>query len=99
MPHTPSDIVESWITAVNAVDADRAASLTTPSVRIVGPRGVAEGHAVLRQWVAHAHAGDRRFARYRAHRTNRERNSQNLVPIRVALEAGQQTTEDELHAQ
>lgn len=64
MPRTSLEIVDSWIAAVNAIDADRAASLTTPSVRIVGPRGVAEGHTVLRQWIAHAGASFNTHAGY-----------------------------------
>jgi hypothetical protein len=48
------DIVEAWHAAVNASDAERAAALSHPEVEVVGPRGVATGRAVVREWVGHA---------------------------------------------
>jgi hypothetical protein len=50
------DVVLRWIAAVNAGDVDAALAHTDPDVRIVGPRGTATGHAVLRQWMQHAGA-------------------------------------------
>jgi hypothetical protein len=50
------EIVRRWLTAVNAGDADAALALTAPEVRIIGPRGAATGHAVLRGWIAQAGA-------------------------------------------
>jgi len=48
--------VHAWLAAVNAGDADAALALTSPDVTIVGPRGTARGHEVLRAWLGHAGA-------------------------------------------
>ncbi len=48
--------VHAWLAAVNAGDADAALALTSPDVTIIGPRGTARGHEVLRAWLAHAGA-------------------------------------------
>jgi hypothetical protein len=56
MTSLPVDIVTVWLAAVNAGDADAALARTAPSVTIVGPRGTARGHEVLRAWIAHAGA-------------------------------------------
>ncbi|HSU16912.1 nuclear transport factor 2 family protein [Longimicrobium sp.] len=56
MTSSTVDTVHAWITAVNAGDADAAVVVTSPDVAIVGPRGTARGHAVLRAWLAHAGA-------------------------------------------
>jgi len=45
-----------WLAAVNAGDADAALARTSPGVTIVGPRGTARGHDVLRAWMGHAGA-------------------------------------------
>lgn len=47
-------VVRAWQAAVNARDEDRLLALSDPEIEIVGPRGVARGHDVLRQWLAHA---------------------------------------------
>jgi hypothetical protein len=52
----PPEVVARWLAAVNAGDAEGALALSAPDVRIVGPRGAAAGHAVLRAWLAHAGA-------------------------------------------
>lgn len=49
-------IVHGWLAAVNAGDADAALALTSPEVTIIGPRGTARGHEVLRAWLGHAGA-------------------------------------------
>lgn len=48
--------VRAWLAAVNAGDAEAALAATSPDVRIVGPRGTARGHEVLRAWLGHAGA-------------------------------------------
>lgn len=48
--------VHAWLAAVNAGDADAALALTSPDVTLIGPRGTARGHQVLRAWLAHAGA-------------------------------------------
>ena len=49
-------IVEVWHHAVNARDVERVVALTSADVEIVGPRGSARGHDVLRQWTVAAGA-------------------------------------------
>ena len=56
MSTSPVEIVRRWLAAVNAGHVERVLALTDADVRLVGPRGVAEGHAVLREWLAHAGA-------------------------------------------
>jgi hypothetical protein len=46
--------VLAWHEALNAGDAERAASLSHPEVEIGGPRGSARGRQVLKDWVARA---------------------------------------------
>lgn len=53
---TPASVVHAWLAAVNAGDAERVLALSAPDVRMVGPRGTAAGHDVLRGWLAHAGA-------------------------------------------
>ena len=48
--------VRAWLGAVNAGAADEALALTAPDVTIVGPRGAARGHEILREWLAAAGA-------------------------------------------
>jgi hypothetical protein len=45
-------IVEAWQDAVNHQDETRLLELSDPAIELVGPRGVAQGHTVLRQWLA-----------------------------------------------
>jgi ketosteroid isomerase-like protein len=52
----PIRIVHQWLAAVNAGDVEGALALTAPDVTIVGPRGTARGHEVLRAWMGHAGA-------------------------------------------
>jgi limonene-1,2-epoxide hydrolase len=56
MTMTAVEVVRAWIHAVNAGDAESALALTSPDVTIVGPRGTAHGHAVLRGWMGSAGA-------------------------------------------
>lgn len=56
MSFDPLHIVHDWLAAVNAGDVEGALTLTAPDVVIVGPRGAARGHAVLRAWMGHAGA-------------------------------------------
>lgn len=51
-----ANVVHDWLAAVNAGDADAALALTSPEVTIIGPRGTARGHEVLRAWLGHASA-------------------------------------------
>ncbi|HEU4560423.1 MAG TPA: nuclear transport factor 2 family protein [Longimicrobium sp.] len=53
---TAVQTVHAWLAAVNAGDADAALALTSPGVTIIGPRGTARGHEVLRAWLGHAGA-------------------------------------------
>ena len=48
------ETVLAWHEALNAGDAERVASLSQPDVEVGGPRGVARGRQVLRDWVARA---------------------------------------------
>lgn len=52
----PIRTVHDWLAAVNAGDVEGALALTAPDVVIVGPRGEARGHEVLRAWMGHAGA-------------------------------------------
>lgn len=52
----PVDIVRAWLAALNAADAERLVELSAPDIEIVGPRGSAHGHDVLRAWLARAGA-------------------------------------------
>jgi len=49
-------VVAAWHEALNAGDADRVAALSRDDVELVGPRGVASGRAVVRDWVDRAGA-------------------------------------------
>ncbi len=56
MSPDPVRIVHDWLAAVNAGDVEAALALTAPDVTIIGPRGAAHGHEVLRAWMGHAGA-------------------------------------------
>jgi len=56
MSSDPVRIVHEWLAAVNAGDVEGALALTAPDVTIIGPRGAARGHKVLRAWMGHAGA-------------------------------------------
>jgi ketosteroid isomerase-like protein len=52
----PVRIAHEWLAAVNAGDVQGALALTAPDVTLIGPRGAAHGHEVLRAWMGHAGA-------------------------------------------
>lgn len=56
MSSDPLRIVHDWLAAVNAGDVEGVLALTATDVVIVGPRGTARGHEVLRAWLGHAGA-------------------------------------------
>lgn len=56
MSADPVRVVHEWLAAVNAGDVERVLALTAADVTLVGPRGVARGHHVLRAWMGHAGA-------------------------------------------
>ncbi|WP_420125182.1 nuclear transport factor 2 family protein [Longimicrobium sp.] len=56
MSSDPLRIVHDWLAAVNAGDVQGVLARTAPDVVIVGPRGTARGHEVLRAWLGHAGA-------------------------------------------
>jgi hypothetical protein len=47
-------LVQAWQQAVNAQDIDHLLELSAPDIVIVGPRGRASGHQLLRDWIARA---------------------------------------------
>jgi hypothetical protein len=49
-------IVEAWHDALNSGDVEGVVASTSADVEIVGPRGTARGHDVLRQWTVGAGA-------------------------------------------
>jgi ketosteroid isomerase-like protein len=53
---SPEIVVQRWLAAVNAGDADEVLALSDPEVLLTGPRGAARGHEVLCGWLAHAGA-------------------------------------------
>lgn len=53
-PATPIDVVYAWEQAVNTLAVERALELSHPYIEIVGPRGVAKGRDVLRDWLSRA---------------------------------------------
>lgn len=46
--------VERWLDAVNAKNAERLIESSDSNIEIVGPRGSAYGHQVLREWLERA---------------------------------------------
>lgn len=56
MSADPVRIVHEWLAAVNVGDVEGVLARTAPDVTLVGPRGVARGHQVLRAWLGHAGA-------------------------------------------
>jgi SnoaL-like domain len=48
------EVVQHWQDAVNARDAQALLDWSDPKIEIVGPRGSAFGHDVLRQWLERA---------------------------------------------
>jgi O-acetyl-ADP-ribose deacetylase (regulator of RNase III)/ketosteroid isomerase-like protein len=53
---SPVDVVHAWLAASNAAAAERLVELSAPDIEIIGPRGTARGHDVLREWLARAGA-------------------------------------------
>ena len=49
---TPLTTATAWQEAVNAQDEALLLLLSDPDIRIVGPRGTAQGHEVLAAWLA-----------------------------------------------
>ncbi len=47
-------VVEAWQAAANQADIERLLSLSDANIEIVGPRGAAHGHQVLRDWMGRA---------------------------------------------
>lgn len=56
MTSTPAATVHAWLAAVNAADTEAVLALSAPDIAMVGPRGTATGHEVLRGWLLHAGA-------------------------------------------
>jgi hypothetical protein len=52
--HDRLAVVNGWVAAANAQDAERLAELSDPNIEIVGPRGSGFGHQLLRDWLARA---------------------------------------------
>ena len=50
----PVDIARAWQEAANDQDVERLLALSDPAIEVVGPRGVAHGHGVLRAWLGRA---------------------------------------------
>jgi hypothetical protein len=50
----PVALVRAWQEAANRQESDRLVELSTPDIEIVGPRGSARGHQVLRDWLGRA---------------------------------------------
>jgi hypothetical protein len=55
-PSAPIAVVLGWQDAVNEGDTEGLLALSDPAIEIVGPRGTARGHAILREWLGRAGA-------------------------------------------
>ncbi len=44
-------IAEQWTHNVNKKDIQAVLDVSDPHIELVGPRGVAEGHHILRKWI------------------------------------------------
>ena len=51
---SPVATVQAWLDAANAHDIERLVALSDPNIELVGPRGSAFGHQLLRDWLARA---------------------------------------------
>jgi hypothetical protein len=51
---TPINVVRAWEQAVNKLAIDRVLELSHPEIEIVGPRGIARGRDVLKDWLSRA---------------------------------------------
>ena len=47
-------VVEAWQNAASAKDVEGLLAVSDPDIEVVGPRGVAQGHGILREWIARA---------------------------------------------
>jgi ketosteroid isomerase-like protein len=47
-------VAGAWQEAANAGDVERVLALSDPEIALVGPRGTARGHGVLREWLGRA---------------------------------------------
>ncbi len=47
-------LVQMWQDAVNSRDVARLVELSDPDIEVVGPRGSARGHQILRDWLGRA---------------------------------------------
>lgn len=47
-------VVEAWQNAASAKDVEGLLAVSDPYIEVVGPRGSAHGHAILREWIARA---------------------------------------------
>jgi hypothetical protein len=54
MSENPVPIVQAWQDAVNAQDIERLLQLSDDEIELIGPRGVARGHQMLRDWMGRA---------------------------------------------
>ncbi len=60
------ELARAWTEAVNAQDVEALRRVASPEIEILGPRGTAQGHEVLAQWLSRAGASfstERVFAR------------------------------------
>ena len=50
----PAAVVAAWQAAANQQDIERLLELSDPNIEVVGPRGAAYGHQILRDWMGRA---------------------------------------------
>jgi SnoaL-like domain len=53
-PNNVVAIAEAWQDAANNQDVKRLLELSDPNIEIVGPRGSAHGHDILKDWLSRA---------------------------------------------
>ena len=51
---SPLQVALAWQQAANQQDIEQLMALSDPDIEIIGPRGSAFGHDILRQWLARA---------------------------------------------
>lgn len=51
MLNTPASIVHAWLESLKDRDVERMIALSDPEIELVGPRGTARGHQILRDWM------------------------------------------------
>ncbi|MDQ0429859.1 hypothetical protein QOZ98_002687 [Planomicrobium stackebrandtii] len=44
-------VAEQWTTGVNERDIKGVLKVSDPHIELIGPRGIAEGHDILQQWI------------------------------------------------